>query len=289
MFPRSAFTIACVSGRCTLTTTSVPSNSVARWTWASEAAPSGSRSKVANRVSGEAPSSSRMMASTCSYGERRHGTLELVELQAPFLRQLLRAAGDHLPDLHVRRAQPLEHDPDLGGRGQGTELVGVPSQQTVRDPAEARQRRPGQGDVQAVLEDDLLDLGQADVLQESIATGARKAVRQPPKRLADADVLQSRPVEAEQRLDREQEEGQHDRDRGHPEQARIGHHDLHPGDLDGQATWPAGRRSPSRSRPRGRTSGRWPDPSRLRAPVARRCSREPATHPAAAGPREPRR
>ncbi len=66
MLPRSARTMACTLGRCTLTTTSLPSGSVARCTCASEAAPSGSRSKEAKRVSGGAPSSERTMASTCS-------------------------------------------------------------------------------------------------------------------------------------------------------------------------------------------------------------------------------
>ena len=69
MLPRSARTMAWMLGRCTLTTTSVPSASVARWTCASEAAPSGSRSKEAKRASGGAPSSERTMLSTCSYGK----------------------------------------------------------------------------------------------------------------------------------------------------------------------------------------------------------------------------
>ena len=41
MTPRSAWVLARIRGRWTLTATSVPSSSVARWTWAVEAAANG--------------------------------------------------------------------------------------------------------------------------------------------------------------------------------------------------------------------------------------------------------
>ena len=57
MTPRSAFVLATIRGRWTLTATSVPSWSVARWTWAVEAAANGSWSIEAYRSSGGLPSS----------------------------------------------------------------------------------------------------------------------------------------------------------------------------------------------------------------------------------------
>ena len=57
MTPRSAFVFATIRGRWTLTATSVPSASVARWTWAVDAAANGCSSIVANSSSGGRPSS----------------------------------------------------------------------------------------------------------------------------------------------------------------------------------------------------------------------------------------
>ncbi len=66
--PRSAFVIAWISGRWTLTATSLPSARVARWTWAVEAAANGSWSKVAKISSGGLPSCLAMISLACSYG-----------------------------------------------------------------------------------------------------------------------------------------------------------------------------------------------------------------------------
>ena len=71
----------------------------------------------------------------------------------------------------------------LAGADERPELVRVPAQEPVRHSPEASQGRPGQGDVKAVLEDDLLDLRQAQVLQEPVPAGGRQAVRQSPEGL----------------------------------------------------------------------------------------------------------
>ena len=68
MTPRSALVLATICGRWTLTATSVPSWSVARWTWAVDAAANGSCSIVANSSSGGRPSSSWMTFRASSHG-----------------------------------------------------------------------------------------------------------------------------------------------------------------------------------------------------------------------------
>ena len=66
MTPRSAWVLAWIRGRWTLTATSVPSWSVAWWTWAVDAAANGIGSNVANSSSGGAPSSLVTIATTSS-------------------------------------------------------------------------------------------------------------------------------------------------------------------------------------------------------------------------------
>ena len=68
MTPRSALVLATIFGRWTLTATSVPSLSVARWTWAVDAAANGSCSIVPNSSSGGAPSSFWMISAASSHG-----------------------------------------------------------------------------------------------------------------------------------------------------------------------------------------------------------------------------
>ncbi len=105
-----------ICGRCTLTATCVPSCSVARCTWAVEAAANGSGSNVAYSSSGGAPSSSMMSLAHLVAGERRDGVLQLGELGRHVDRQHGRLARHDLADLHVGRAELLEHEPDLDGR-----------------------------------------------------------------------------------------------------------------------------------------------------------------------------
>ena len=68
MTPRSALVLATIRGRWTLTATSVPSWSVARCTWAVDAAANGSCSIVANSSSGGLPSSSWIISRASSQG-----------------------------------------------------------------------------------------------------------------------------------------------------------------------------------------------------------------------------
>ena len=68
MTARSRWTRSPTDGRCTLTTTSVPSSSVARWTWAIDAAATGVRSKVAKVVGILRPSSSSTTRCTTGHG-----------------------------------------------------------------------------------------------------------------------------------------------------------------------------------------------------------------------------
>ena len=68
MARRSIRAIASMSACWTLTATSRPSASRARWTWASDALATGASSNAANSASGPAPSSSRTRARTASGG-----------------------------------------------------------------------------------------------------------------------------------------------------------------------------------------------------------------------------
>ena len=68
MTPRSALVFATIRGRWIFTATSVPSGSVARWTWAVEAAANGCSSIVANSSSGGRPSSERRTIQASFHG-----------------------------------------------------------------------------------------------------------------------------------------------------------------------------------------------------------------------------
>ena len=64
-------TISSIPGRCTFTTTRVPSLSTARWVWPIDAAASGSNSNDANACSTGSPSSDSSMSTTSSRGMGR--------------------------------------------------------------------------------------------------------------------------------------------------------------------------------------------------------------------------
>ena len=197
--------MACTLGRWTFTTTSLPSGRVAR-------GPGPARQLQEPRLEGgeaqvgRAAQLRRDDRLDLLVGEGRYGVLEFVQLRAPGLRQDVRPARDDLAHLHIGGAELLEHQAELGRRGEIVELVGVPAQEAVRHATEARQRRPGQRDVEPVLHEDLADLGEAEVLHEVAAAGEWQPVQQTPQRLVVASVFKARPIEAEERLGRDEQE-----------------------------------------------------------------------------------
>ena len=94
MTPRSALVLATICGRWTLTATTVPSWSVALWTWAVDAAANGTGSIVANSSSGSRPSSPRMTARASSHG---NGAASLWSLDS----SAMRSAGRTSPRLAI--------------------------------------------------------------------------------------------------------------------------------------------------------------------------------------------
>ena len=108
--------------------------------------------------------------------ERRHGALELGELLAPPRRQELLAAAHHLAELHVGRAELLEHHPDLGCRRQLVQARGRRSAQPVDEPAESRQRGAADRDLLRVAGDDRVHLVHADVLDDLVPARDREPV-----------------------------------------------------------------------------------------------------------------
>ncbi len=141
MTPRSACVFAWIRGRWTLTATIVPSCSVARWTWAVDAAANGSCSKVAYSTSGSEPSSFVTMACDVVPGERSGFALELGELVDPG-RAAGRRSGWPSSGRSSRRSGPscwsIAPDPFRSGGAAERVLL---AQDHAREPAPDRTER----------------------------------------------------------------------------------------------------------------------------------------------------
>ena len=160
----------------------VPSWSVARWTWAVEAAANGSGSIVANSSSGGLAELVLDDGARLLPRERRGVALELGQLGDDVGRQHVAAARDHLADLDVRRAELLEQDPEpLAARAPSRSVL--LAQDPRREPApERRDRRPGERRVERHRVDRVVDLLEAQVLDDQVAARRGQRLEQPPHR-----------------------------------------------------------------------------------------------------------
>ena len=156
---RSRSTTVAMPGRCTLTTTSVPSGSRAACTWATEAAASGSRSISAKTSSTGRPSSAARTAATSVPRHRRGLVLQRGQLVDELGRQQVAPGGQLLAELDERDAalvQRLAQRPGQlpPGRGRGRPALRPAAQEPAepvpqRDPHDRRvaagPRRRGAG------------------------------------------------------------------------------------------------------------------------------------------------
>ncbi len=132
--------------------------------------------------------------------ERGRLALELRQLLDPLGRQDVAPAGHHLADLHVGRAELLEHRPDARRPPGIHEIVGL-AQDDAGEPAPDRaDRRLGQGDIETGGVDRVVDLLQAQVLDDRVATRRRQAFEEAPDPVASVGA-QIGPVQPEKRID----------------------------------------------------------------------------------------
>ena len=116
--------------------------------------------------------------------ERPGLALELGQLVGPLGRQQVAPAGQHLADLHVRRPEVLEQAAHpLRGRGLGGRRW-LAEQVRLRPRPDAPDGRVGQGHVQARRVDRLVDLLEAQVLDEGVAPGRGQRLEEGPDRAA---------------------------------------------------------------------------------------------------------
>ena len=149
MTARSWRTRADTDGRCTLTTTGVPSRSVAACTWAMEAAASGVCSTEAKTVESGPPSSSVRTRSTTGHGSGGDLVAAPLELGDQLGREDAVARGDDLAQLDVGRAELLGRHPqparDAGDRRRAAApaLLQVPQPERAAEVPHASCRAGG--------------------------------------------------------------------------------------------------------------------------------------------------
>ncbi len=124
-------------GRSTFTATSVPSGSVARWTWATEALATGVGSKVANISDTFFPRPRSISAIATADGNGGTRSCSFASSSATSVRQQVASGREHLAELHEDRPERLERAAQpLAARG------GVPAEEIERargpEPASAR-------------------------------------------------------------------------------------------------------------------------------------------------------
>ena len=112
---RSSASDARMCGRCTFTTTSRPPRMRAPCTCPRLAVPSGSGSKKSNSLLIRPPSSSSMICSTSSNGMGPTSSWSVSSSRMYGLGQQVRAGGEHLAELHVRRSELDEPLPEADG------------------------------------------------------------------------------------------------------------------------------------------------------------------------------
>jgi len=106
-----------------LTATAVPSDSSARWTWATEALAMGSRSKLRNSWSGRAPNVFDQLALDVAVGERADLVLQPLEGRDHVGREQVGPGAHDLADLDERGSQVAEQGRAAGPR---TSAAGPP-------------------------------------------------------------------------------------------------------------------------------------------------------------------
>ena len=128
------------------------------------------------------PNSSTRIASASS---QRNGATSLWSFSSSSSerrRQGLAAARDHLADLHVGRAELLEHQPDPRLGRSCSSGTSRPRTRRWNQRSDPTQRRPLEGDVEAVAIDRVVDLLEADVLDDPVPPWRRQGVEEPPDR-----------------------------------------------------------------------------------------------------------
>ena len=116
-------------GRWTLTITSRPSCSTARWTWAMDAAAMGAGSNEVKRESRDAPRSFSMIALASAKGNGATESVSLDKFLCVLKGKEIGPAREDLAQLDERGAQFLEHEPEplrsRSGRGRATAVCGT--------------------------------------------------------------------------------------------------------------------------------------------------------------------
>ena len=131
--------------------------------------------------------------------ERRGLALELGQLGDPLGRQDVAPAGHHLADLHVGRPELLEHRPDPRRAARVHEVVCL-AEDTPGEPAPDRpDRRVRERDVETGRVDRVVDLLEAEVLDDRVATRGRQAFEEAPDPAAPVGP-EVGSVEAEDRI-----------------------------------------------------------------------------------------
>ena len=179
MTPRSARTFAWTSGRCTLITTSRPSWSVARWTWASDAAPNGvcsigreQRLRIRTQLVGDdrparAPTG---RAAPCSGACRARRAIPRGRASARLLAIW--------PSFTKVGPSCWSITRTLAGVRQLLELGVRPADHAVAQPPDRRERRAAHGDLQAVGRHRVVDLLEPDALDERVPASCGQALEE---------------------------------------------------------------------------------------------------------------
>ena len=173
-------------------------------------------------------------------GEGGRVALQLRQLLDELRRQGVTAARDHLADLHVGRAELLEQDAEALGPRPGLDHVRL-AEDLVREPAaDPADRRVAQRRVERLRVDQVVDLLQAQVLEDEVAVRRGQRLERPPDLVGPARQAQPRAVEAEHGIQHPAEDrvqgGEHQEpqprrlrdlrdvggdERGHPDDQRI--------------------------------------------------------------------
>ena len=106
--------------------------------------------------------------------ERRGLSLQLGQLGDPFGREHIAPAGRHLADLHVGGTQLLEHRPDAGRAARVVDDLAVAEDDAGEPAPDAADRGVGEGDVEARRVDRVVDLLEAQVLDDRVPAGGRE-------------------------------------------------------------------------------------------------------------------
>ena len=153
--------------------------------------------------------------------EGRGVALELGQFLDHLRRQHVAAAGDHLADLHVGRPELLQQLAEAG-RARHDDQLGLAEDDPREPPSQPPDRRRVEGRVEGDGVDDLVDLLEAQVLEDQVAARRRQRIEQPPDRRGPPGGEHLWAVQAEHRARQRGEERVEGGDREEPQQLRLG-------------------------------------------------------------------